>query len=108
MTGIKLAEHDDGTASIFIYAWPYKTEYRVKLIVIEPSGDRCSIEKIYFDEECFEPCPPRGGGGAPPYEQNPDDNEPECEIRIKKVYLSDIDEWKEPIQVINIKDIKFE
>ncbi len=78
--------------------------------IVESCGRSCFIEKIYFDEDCFEPCPPTGGGGggAPPYHQNEYDDGDECDIRIKKVYLSDIDDWKEPIQVITIKDVKFE
>lgn len=109
-TDEKIGEHDDGTASIFIYAWPYKSEFKIKLTVIEPGGDRCSVEEVYFDEACFEPCPPvpTGGGGAPPYQQNPYEEEDRCEIIIKKVYLSDLDEFKEPIQVITIKEVKFE
>jgi hypothetical protein len=108
LTDEKIGEHDDGTASIFIYAWPYKSEFRIKLTVIEPDGDRCSIEKVYFDEECFEPCAPTGGGGgAPPYKQDPDPS-PRCSIRIKRVFLSDIDEWREPIQMITIKNVKLE
>ena len=109
LTGEKLAEFDS-TSDIFIYAWPYKSEFIVRLTVIESDGDTCSIEHVYFDEDCFEPnCPATGGGGggAPPYQQNPDQDD-QCDIIIKKVYLSDLDEWKEPIQVITIKDVKFE
>jgi hypothetical protein len=99
----------DSTQSYFIYAWGYKSEFRVKLTVIEVDGDTCFIEKVFFDEDCFEPCPPTGGGGgAPPYQQNAYEEEDKCEIIIKKVYLSDLDEFKEPIQVITIKEVKFE
>lgn len=109
-TNKKIAQHDDGTSSIFIYTWPYKSEFRVKLTVSEFDVDTCSTEELYFDEDCFEPCPPTGfgGGGAVPTYRESHEAEPECDIRIKKVYLSDLDEWKEPIQVITIRDVKFE
>ena len=108
LTDEKIGEHDDGTASIFIYAWPYKSEFRVKLTVIEPDGDRCFIEKVYFDEDCFTPCPPTGGGGggAPPYKQNGRDEAP-CSIRVIRTYFEEIDkEYME--QIITIKQIKLE
>ena len=80
----------------------------IVLTVITPGADVCSIEKIFYDEDCFEPCPPTGGGGgAPPYRADPDPSPP-CSIRIKKVFLSDIDEWREPIQMITIKNVKLE
>jgi hypothetical protein len=107
MTNEKLAQLDS-TTILFIYAWPYKSEFRIKLTVVDPANNRCSIEKVYFDEECFEPCAPTGGGGgAPPYKQDPDPS-PRCSIRIKRVFLSDIDEWREPIQMITIKNVKLE
>ena len=107
LTDEVLACSCDTTSSSFIYAWPYKAEYRIKLTVIEPNSNSCSIEKIYFDEDCFEPCAPTGGGGAPPYRNDPDPSPP-CSIRVKKVYLSDIDNWQEPIQMVTVKDVKIE
>jgi hypothetical protein len=107
LTDIQLAELDDGTTSTFIYAWPYKSEFRIKLTVVEADGDRCSVEKVYYDEDCFEPCAPTGGGGAPPYRQDQGEDEP-CTVIIKKVYLSDLDDSKEPTQVITIGEVKFE
>jgi len=89
LTDEKLASNYDGTASTFIYAWPYKSEFRIKLIVRDPDGNQCSVEKVYFDEDCFEPCPATGGGGgAPPYKQNYD-KDPPCDVIIKKVYIVD-------------------
>jgi len=49
----------------------------------------CFTEKVYFDEACFEPCPPTGGGGGavPTYK---DETEPSCNIKIKKVYFDKV------------------
>jgi len=105
LTGEKLAQLD-GTNINFIYAWPYKSEFRVKLTVIEPDGDSCSIEYVYFDEDCFEPCAPTGGGGAPPYKTETDP-EPPCNVRIIRTYFEEIDK-KQLEQIITIKRVKIE
>jgi hypothetical protein len=94
----------DSTQAYFIYSWPYKSEFRVKLTVIESDGDTCSIEKLFFDEDCFEPCPPTGGGGgAPPYKQEGYTEAP-CDIVIKKVYI--VDEKTDDIEyIVVVKDV---
>ena len=104
-TNEKLAE-SDGTAVMFIYSWPYKSEFRIKLTVIQPDGNSCSIEKVFYDEDCFEPCEPTGGGGAPPYKGDPD-YEPPCDVRIRKVYI--VDEKTDNIEhIVVVKDVWIE
>lgn len=106
LTDEKLAELDS-TSLVFTYAWPYKSEFKVRLTVTDiPCGATCSIEKIYFDEDCFEPCPPTGGGGAPPYKAETE-HEPPCDVRIIRVYFEDIDA-KSSEQIITIKHVKIE
>ena len=106
-TGESLACSCDSTSDQFIYSWPYKAEYRIKLTVITPGANICSTEKVFYDEDCFAPCPPTGGGGgAPPYKQDPDPSPP-CDIRIKRVYFEEINEISLD-QFITIKDIKIQ
>ena len=64
----------------------------------------CFIEKVFFDEDCFEPCPPTGGGGGavPTYKE--DRPEPPCDVRIKKVYI--VDERTDNIEhIVVVKDV---
>ena len=106
LTDERLGGNADGTASTFIYAWPYKSEFRIKLTVIERDGDRCSIEKVYYDEDCFEPCPAVGGGGAvPTYKEGR--VQPPCDVRVKKVYI--VDEKTDNIEhIVVVKDVWIE
>ena len=105
-TNKKIAQHDDGTSSIFIYTWPYKSEFRVKLTVSELDVDTCSVEEVFFDEACFEPCPPTGGGGAVPSYKDKR-REPPCNIRVFRTYFEEVKEVKME-QIITIKQIKLE
>ena len=104
LTDEMITEYDDGTASVFIYAWPYKSEFRIKLTVIESGGDRCSIEKVYFDEDCFEPCPPPVGA-APIYKYD-DDLYPPCNVKVVRAYFKETDK-KKPEQ-ITVKKVEIE
>jgi hypothetical protein len=102
LTDEKLAELDS-TSDNFLYAWPYKSEFRIKMSITETCGRTCSIEKVYFDEDCFEPCEPTGGGGAPPYKQEGYVEAP-CDVIIKKVYI--VDERTHDIEhIVVVKDV---
>jgi len=100
-TDQKIAQHDDGTSSIFIYTWPYKSEFKVKLTVIESDNDRCSAENVYFDEDCFEPCPATGGGAAPSYKE--ETWQPPCNVQIKKAYI--IEKKVNVEHIVTLKDV---
>jgi len=71
------------------------------MTLIEADGDTCFAEKVYFDEDCFEPCPPTGGGGggAPPYRQEGAESVPCPEVKIKRVYFEDLNGDEIIIQV---------
>jgi len=107
LTDEKLAELDS-TSDYFIYAWPYESEFRIKLTIFDPIGGfSCFIEKVYFDEECFEVILGGGGGGAPPYKK--DEEPPICNIKIIKITLTDMDnKVNEQLQKISVKEIKLE
>jgi len=106
-TGEKLAQLDSTSDIQFLYAWPYKAEFRIRLTINESCGDSCFIDKVFFDEDCFEPCPPTGGGGgAPPYKQEGYTEAP-CSIVIKKVYI--VDEKTDNIEhIVVVKDVWIE
>jgi hypothetical protein len=103
-TNEKLSELDS-TSRIFIYSWPYKSEFRIRLTVTDsPCSATCFIEKVFYDEDCFEPCPPTGGGGgAPPYKQEGYKEAP-CSVKIKRVYI--VDEKTHNVDyIISVKDV---
>ena len=101
LTDEMITEYEDSTSSIFIYAWPYQSEFRIKLTVTESNGHRCFVEKVYFDEDCFEPCPPIGGGAVPIYKD--EIPEPPCDVRVIKVYFTDIESDQKKLEQITVK-----
>jgi len=94
----KIAQLDTTATDMFIYAFPYVGSFKVKLTVVDGVGATCSVEKDYTLEEC--PVTVGGGGGAVPtgdWEQKYE--EPDCEVRIIKVYFEDT----EPLPEVKLK-----
>ena len=97
-SGSKVAELDSTGVYEFYYAWPYPSEFRVGLTVIEPDGDYCITSKDYLDEDCFERRVV--GGGAPALDQNVQRQEEQrCEVIINRVYFEDT----EPPPAVKLK-----
>ena len=78
----------DSTSEVFFYSWPYESVFTVRLTVIQSCGGTCTIEKEYFDEDCF--LPRISGGGAPALDQTTQrQEEQECKVKIVRVYFED-------------------